>query len=302
MRLFSRSRKWALRIPIPFLKHIIRETSRTFYLTGPSGEIWTVSLIQNIDGYFFEEGWQEFVRDHFMELGDFCVFIYEGNMHFTVQIFDTSGCEKESAFHAICSQDYTHSVRDKGKKIGSNEAAKVLNASSYESCQCYSNRKRNMAANVTQADKQSGTLTSQRRHVTSEEKGRAINAANEFESKNPFTMIVMRHSYVYSGFCLPMPCSFKNFHLPETDQEIILRDPRGNEWPVSYVVTNGSQRRGSLSAGWGAFSYHNNIEKDDVCIFELIKEDVMQVHIFRVVDEITPLIKHSTRKRHGCCK
>lgn len=117
-------------IPLSILEEISCETSDIIFLIGPSGKFWKVSLIKFKNKYFFEDGWTVFVNDNYMKTGDFCVFTYVGNLHFKVQIFDPSGCEKEPAFHAICSQDNTCSLRNKRKKAVSNGKTNVFNEGS----------------------------------------------------------------------------------------------------------------------------------------------------------------------------
>lgn len=80
-------------------------TPGTALLVGPSGNNWYANLILLDNGLFLNDGWADFVRDHFLERGDAMVFRYDGDLHFTVQIFDQSMCEKEAAFTAESSQD-----------------------------------------------------------------------------------------------------------------------------------------------------------------------------------------------------
>ncbi|KAF3793557.1 B3 domain-containing protein, partial [Nymphaea thermarum] len=87
-----------LRIPPAFLEHI-NASSHHAILKGPSNNIWRVEVKQIRHGTIFMKGWKRFHRDHCLEFGDFLVFGYDGNMHFSVHIFDRSACEKESAFH-----------------------------------------------------------------------------------------------------------------------------------------------------------------------------------------------------------
>ena len=47
------------------------------------------------DGVFFLSGWQEFVKDNLIKLGDFLVFQYNGHDVFGFKLFGNSGCEKE---------------------------------------------------------------------------------------------------------------------------------------------------------------------------------------------------------------
>ncbi|KAK1273580.1 hypothetical protein QJS04_geneDACA023533 [Acorus gramineus] len=135
-----------------------------------------------------------------------------------------------------------------------------------------------------------GALLSQRRIVTQEEKGRALEAAKSFKSSNPFTLVVMRDAYVYSGFFMYLPAAFVIDHLPKINSNLTLWDPDRKPWTVRLVLGKG---RGGLSAGWAKFSRVHNLERDDVCILELIRNKELQVHIFRVVEEILPLIHSS---------
>lgn len=92
-------------------------------LVGPSGNIWDVDLIEQNDELYFDQGWPIFVRDNFIECGDLLVFRYDGELHFTVQLFDQSSCEKETAFHSNCSQ-HMRTLNDiMGKKRSREDAA-----------------------------------------------------------------------------------------------------------------------------------------------------------------------------------
>ncbi|XP_010924451.1 B3 domain-containing protein Os11g0197600 isoform X3 [Elaeis guineensis] len=137
------------------------------------------------------------------------------------------------------------------------------------------------------------SLISQRRPVTKEEINKALEQAKSFKSKSPFVRVVMRDSYVYVSFFMNIPYPFVREHLPKISKKMTLWDPNGKPWAVNYVSYSS---RGGFSAGWGGFSYANNLEKYDVCVFELIKRDHMKVHIFRVVKEIAPLIRNTKCK------
>ncbi|KAI3872107.1 hypothetical protein MKX03_033168 [Papaver bracteatum] len=206
-----------MKVQVEFLAQITREIPGIFSLCGPSGKVWRVRLLKMDDGYYFEEGWQDFVIDNYMSNGDFCVFKYVDKL-----------CFAQSAFQANCSQPCTtnFSASRKGKKAVKNQSD----------------------------------------NITYEEEMMALDAAGEFVSKKPCTMITMRVSHVYTGFCLPLPSSFWKVHLPHCSQGMTLRDPR-----------------------WRKISFTNNIEASDVCILELVTPKEFKLHIFRVVEEITPL-------------
>ncbi|KAI3891228.1 hypothetical protein MKW98_007533 [Papaver atlanticum] len=142
------------------------------------------------------------------------------------------------------------------------------------------------------AEPHTGPFVSQRRDITDEDSFVALDAALGFESKNPSTLMVMRASHVYTDFCVSFPISFCNVILPPNGEAVtvFVKDPHGRAWHVEMAASCDGLFA-QLSTGWRDLSYTNNIEANDVCIFELIKEDELQLHIFRVVEEIKPLIK-----------
>ncbi|XP_026383136.1 B3 domain-containing protein Os11g0197600-like isoform X2 [Papaver somniferum] len=252
---------YKMKVPVEFLEQLTCGIPGSFSLCGPSGKVWRVRLLEMGDGYYFKDGWEDFVIDNFMSNKDFCAFKYVSKNCLQVQIFERNGCEKESAFKANCSQASTtnFSARHKGKKAVKNQGERL-----------------------------GGPFISRRRDITVEAEHMALNAALGFVSKKPYAMITMRKSHVYTGFCLPLPRSFWKAHLPDCSQEMTLRDPRGETWSVRLYV-NQIHQVGQLTEGWRKISFTNNIEASDVCIFELVKPNEFKLHIFRVIEEIIPL-------------
>lgn len=54
-----------------------------------------MELEKTENGLFFHNGWQRFVKDHHLEVGDFLIFRYDGQSKFNVTIYDRSACEKD---------------------------------------------------------------------------------------------------------------------------------------------------------------------------------------------------------------
>ncbi|KAF3774183.1 putative B3 domain-containing protein, partial [Nymphaea thermarum] len=81
-----------LMIPPAFAHHIEKESSRAI-LESPVVKNWPVELVHDGDRLVFRNGWKEFFNLHSLEVGDFLVFRYDGNMHFTVRVFGKSCCE-----------------------------------------------------------------------------------------------------------------------------------------------------------------------------------------------------------------
>lgn len=63
------------------------------FIEDSQGLRWNVA-ISSIDGSFaFRHGWNAFSLDHDLQLGNILVFNYMKGSHFTVKIYDNSGCE-----------------------------------------------------------------------------------------------------------------------------------------------------------------------------------------------------------------
>lgn len=70
---------------------------------------------------------------------------------------------------------------------------------------------------------------------------------------------------------------------------VALRGPSGMKWAAK--VSQRSHGRTHIHRGWGPFAVAHNLEEGDVCVFELTElvNPIIDVHIFRVVEEISPL-------------
>ncbi|GLT47974.1 hypothetical protein SLA2020_216210 [Shorea laevis] len=82
-----------LSIPVCFYKYYLDgHKCETAVLRSWGGRTWPV----RIQGRTFKDGWENFVRDHDLEVGYFLVFkLEEGNRVFDVMVFDTSTCQRE---------------------------------------------------------------------------------------------------------------------------------------------------------------------------------------------------------------
>nr|QDX18316.1 B3 domain-containing protein Os01g0723500-like isoform X1 [Cymbidium sinense] len=319
-----------LRIPPAFRPYVEGQAPARFYLKGPSEYIWGVDLVKKSDGLFLTDGWEAFAFDHSLAAGDFLLFKYNGSSTFSVMIFDNTACEKEGAFNArpTCDEKVSFSLDDGVKEeenektfIGTNQYVKRKRAPIDANNDCsevvmsgmWSMRRQAARALVSgrpehsrdsdlfnkaimlldnrayddNKKKQYRGFVSQRRPITQKEKDDALAKAQSFKSDKPCFMMVMKGSYVYHGFYLSLPGSFPFEHLPNYSGEIFLHDSNEQQWTVRYLFS----KRPALSGGWGKFAVGNNLEMDDVCIFELIAQKHMKVHIFRALEDIKPLLR-----------
>lgn len=82
-----------------------------------------------------------------------------------------------------------------------------------------------------------------------------------------------------------IPFQFSMDHLPKCKVQIVLRNINGDTWVVNSIPTTKVQTSHTFCGGWLSFVRENNINLGDICIFELVRECELQVHILRVRTE-----------------
>ncbi|CAL5326299.1 unnamed protein product [Camellia sinensis] len=274
-----------MRIPRKFAKYCKEQLSNRVLLRGPSGNQWTVEIAAK--NVFFQNGWEEFAGDHGLKETDFLVFRYNGNSCFSVSIFDGSGCERGGCYFVKKPREpCSHMMQKKEEE----DSIDIINRDEDEEELKMENDVGKRVENIRLS------YSTNRRQVTEEEKQKAYRLATRHSSDLPSVLITMQPSHVYKFFLLmqTIPKKWAVRHISSKSQEIQLRvPPREKKWtaqvryrPAGIVVHK----------GWSKFSVDNNLEEHDVCIFELSQGGkgnnmpvVLDVFIYRVVDELVPL-------------
>ncbi|KAI3907625.1 hypothetical protein MKW98_016269 [Papaver atlanticum] len=81
-------------IPPVYARSIATLDNQVIILEDAKGEQWKVKLAKVDGSLAISKGWNDFVIDHSIKLGDFLVFSYLADTFFQVQIFESTGCEK----------------------------------------------------------------------------------------------------------------------------------------------------------------------------------------------------------------
>ncbi|WRX35316.1 B3 DNA binding domain - like 10 [Theobroma cacao] len=105
-----------LSIPLSFfIKYLKGQNCERAVLRTCGSRTWSVKL----KGRRFEDGWEEFARDHDLYVGDVLVFRHGGNMVFDVMVFDTrSACQREYPLFAMKGKDQKKSSAKRfGKQL-----------------------------------------------------------------------------------------------------------------------------------------------------------------------------------------
>lgn len=99
--------------------------NQVIILEDAKGEQWRVKLAKVDGSLAISKGWNDFVIDHSIKLGDFLVFSYLADTFFQVQVFESTGCEKFS-FSAKTRNNFNNNTKctptnnSGGKKVKGN--------------------------------------------------------------------------------------------------------------------------------------------------------------------------------------
>ncbi|KAJ0235374.1 B3 DNA binding domain-containing protein [Hirschfeldia incana] len=86
-------------IPISYYDELPRHLPKTAILQGTGGCVWKVAMTvkQEEEEVYFEQGWPKFVKDNDLVDGDFLTFVYNGDNVFEVSIYGLDGCKQARA-------------------------------------------------------------------------------------------------------------------------------------------------------------------------------------------------------------
>ncbi|KAG9152713.1 hypothetical protein Leryth_023465 [Lithospermum erythrorhizon] len=311
-------------IPEKFAMNLREKLGEVVSLKVPSGAIWEVGLENEIDSLTLKLGWNRFIKDNGLKENDIVIFKHNGSSVFDVIFFDGKNlCEKEDSYF-VRKCDHPDMAREE-KRMGDKDTAEKTPGREPRRRQppqdkvneqveeCFEAGNASEDDNVLGKDtavKSSGKVLrgrqppqdkhveqveensiaevrltpleyySNRRPVTEEEKANAEQRANAEASIESLVIVMKEYNTV--------PCWWSNDYLP--NKHVIMKLQLGGKiWPVKF---NKRYTGGVIIGGWKMFSMDNSLEEGDVCLFNIIsnKSDpiVMEVKIFRVVEEVVP--------------
>ncbi|XP_056160861.1 B3 domain-containing protein At4g34400-like isoform X2 [Syzygium oleosum] len=216
------------------------------------GRQWRVKVILEARDAYFEDGWQEFVRDNLVEMNDFMVFSYRSHSVFNVVIFGHSACEKKE-----CALP---------EEVGEGCEVRERDDKDCEEEEHEGRRKRS---------KKEGIFS--KRKADDED---PIDVERYIDPKNPYFVTrirTLRKARLY------FPYTVLNDYELELPQAVEFQDPTGRTWRGRPKVWKDGR---IWICGWGALCRHNNLKKNDRCICELLEKGgvagrIIKVHIIR---------------------
>ncbi|MBA0770146.1 hypothetical protein Gotri_018818 [Gossypium trilobum] len=222
-------------------------------LCDSSGNTWSAqyrtTLGMNGQPYVkLLNGWDAFVRDNNLQVGDVCAFELIDCIDISFQVFIYSS--KKADFHGSPAQ------MEAGITLTRSECLEPVKARE----------------------------TAFHREMKVREK--ALQRALAFTSENPFFVVVLRPSYVQShALCISNDFTRKHFKTTLTNIGIALRLSNGKSWPVEYHQRSIGNPNARICNGWRAFVNDNKLKVGDVCVFELVSDTQIsfKVIIFQAI-------------------
>ncbi|KAL6596861.1 hypothetical protein ACP70R_046995 [Stipagrostis hirtigluma subsp. patula] len=284
-------------IPAKFMRrHLAHEQGRRrATLMGPIGKFWHVDVAPGDDGdgdgACFAGGWAEFVGANAVAPGSFLVFRYEGNMVFTVKVFDASGCVREYGDGCAATSVEPTTAPERQSNGGAGwklqPTSKIQDTSPLpQKTRKYNKRKFAYDDDIVR-EKQSRcpqipivendfgqeqyTQTETHSDVASEAK------RSGYEDSLPvYVKAVSPCNFRYSYMNIGKKFCTRNGLV--TNRLMTLKDQEGRSWPVNLTLTSDQVR---MKGGWGHFSGHHGIKVGDQCVFRLTDPNTFAVSINR---------------------
>ncbi|KAF6177084.1 hypothetical protein GIB67_015959, partial [Kingdonia uniflora] len=272
------------KIPGAFVKHHFNGTllEKTF-LTGPTGKSWAVLMEKVGNGLFLSRGWQKFVSDHSIKVGEFLVFQYCGNSNFKVKIYAKTCCEKNVSLtnENVGGTNSCMAKLNQGESIGPDFSCKhhnrkkrasvskkkncgfmeprrlpIIKAEINGATQVPSSRKSVKLSFATDEKKEANITT-----CSNKSNNKRVKQFTKIEGKGCFSATVPEQLVV-------------ELHLKKKEN-VMLQGQCGVSWPVKITIRKCGCL--DLSQGWSKFWNDNKLAGGDTCKFEFLQGKKIQL-------------------------
>ncbi|PSS02559.1 B3 domain-containing protein [Actinidia chinensis var. chinensis] len=238
-----------LRIPLAFAAHVKGGIPDTAFLRSCNGELWQVEVTKDRNDLFFTNGWETFVEDNSVELGDFLVFDYIGNWVFDFKVLGRTGCNKDVV-----------EEKDEEYKEGEGEGEEELEANALI-------KKREKGRGTNNLLDSGGYKGKAIANAEIEEDEDVFKSGIVSRPKNPYFVAKLRKKRQNE---LHVPADVIKDHKLKLPQTLILLDEEGRKWSAKVVGWKDG-RIWLAGGGWRAFCKWNDVQWEDRCICEFMQ-------------------------------
>ncbi|KAF5190977.1 cytochrome b6f complex subunit (petM) [Thalictrum thalictroides] len=261
------------KIPTAFINSFNGVLPEKIMLKYSVGRVWHVEVKRVENDFFFQKGWQEFVKMHSLVMGEFLVFRYDGNSTFKVKLYDHSGCEKEETLDDKNINKAVCFIKEEDNKEASKPITKPILAI------CDSKHKHSKG--LKKIDKSGCRYTQPERVSVKYVQKNVVSKASETDQPKPHFDVVVNPKARYSVHIPKQVLTDNNIKI---QPKIFLRDPTGKSWPATVRFSKDGRTR--ITGGWFDFCRANNLKEKDECEFKFAQRRsrgkfIIDVHIRR---------------------
>ncbi|KAH9298408.1 hypothetical protein KI387_030090 [Taxus chinensis] len=286
--------------------------SKVALLMGSNGCLWPTKLCIDNGIANFRNGWETFVSDHCLNVGDIVVFKHIIHTDFLVQIFGPNGyekqCVKEGSHSRVCnhggkSYDCLEIIAIEEEN---NEDTRIIVVREEEDIELACNpaamenftetdlaiemvpRYSQLASSCTPKKRKPNIVQEIENDLTSTKHKLSRRNFVEHVTKlvitdNPKFGKSMAESSVTGGCRLSIPRLFGGQWL-QNQHDVVLKSHKHSDLLV--VKIHSYLRFYGFTSGWRCFVIAHNLEEGDACVFELVdrKRGIFKVHVFKLED------------------
>jgi len=278
-----------LSIPPEFTHQLKKGLPQKATFANHSGKTWHVNVDKDGHNVIFKEGWEAFMRDSGLEVGDFLVFTYNGGSKFGVKVFGPDGCLRDRAItskfsYNWCSSNHQEEDVKTGITILPGNFCPHANQSAHEDHKGSTSMEMPRRGN----DSIDGNFPGKSQSIKSEtypsetEVKSALEKAERCVSKSkyPSFTVVMTPTYITKRM-INIPVSVIIEHFGRRKKPQIELQMVGRIWSVQMHVHGKYSCK--IGRGWHEFVVDNHLKLGDVCAFELVKEikPFFKISVFR---------------------
>ncbi|KAM0906912.1 hypothetical protein ACQ4PT_016451 [Festuca glaucescens] len=263
-------------IPAEFLKrrYISDEelNRRKATFVNPSSDFWHIDLEKDGSNVFFAGGWSKFLKFQGIAVGQAILIRYQGNMIFTFEVFELTGCRQKlvkqgSRFQLTENSEETYSSQDTEQNKEANPSKKNAHSSK-------------------EAQSQKEAHISRRKRKRSEEKRMPRSSTNPFDKRTyceyetgsqPWIRKKLKSSALSQPYFPGEFCKKVGF-LKKCTITLKSSEKKG-PWEVQGLVYETGKFK--LSKGWSTFRWDSRLKEGDVCTFNVINRGLWHVDIER---------------------
>ncbi|VFQ94155.1 unnamed protein product [Cuscuta campestris] len=263
------------------LDMVVKEGTKAVKLISRRGmsEV-DIQKSKNGRGFSFTcTGWEGFVDEHDLQLGDFLVFEDMGNLIFKVTLFDPTCCEKGFPVQQETSNEDDHHMTttveldpatDNGcaGNNGPNDVKVEANKGEDENAA----QRQNLNPNYLKRKLKVCNGVKHEKLDDQNKNRRLIQSTGRFDpsKKRQFSLTMKRYNILDNTPYLYLPSAFcKANGLVPQKAKVTLKGPSGEEHQGSLIVYDRKKDGCIHTRAWSGFVASNNLKVGDTCVFKL---------------------------------